>query len=121
MKYYLELRINEFIDPNSLDVVIRKPLDELLGDIGSVSLAVPEYQFYQSSKGELLELKLDEKVLYFKYIKVSILLTGFTKGIELINLFLLENNLAKKSKLLFADQRYNLLELDFLGSKDSPS
>lgn len=111
MAYYLELRINKFIDTNDLDEVIRRPLTERLEGMGRVTLAIPEYQFYQSVNEDLQELNIGSKVLFFKYIKVSISLISLQRGIRAIESFLESKNLQKSSNLLFADERYNLLEI----------
>ena len=112
-KYYLELRIKKFIDPNELEAYIRKPLSDVIGKFGNVTLAIPEYQTYQSHEGDLPELKLETKVLFFKYVKVSIVLYNLPNGIESINNFLKERGLTVKSQLLFTDERYDLLDIDF--------
>ena len=112
MRYYLELRINEYIKPDDLDMMIRKPLADRLGEIGNISIAIPEYQSYRSSKEELLELNFDGKILFFKYIKVYISLLNLSVGIDRIKKFLDDNNLDEASKLVFKDERYNLLEIE---------
>jgi hypothetical protein len=111
MVYYLELRIHEFIDPNDLDEVIRKPLAESLKGKGRVTLAMPEYQFYQSANEDLPKLNIGNKVLFFKYIKVTVSLLDLAEGASMTKAFLESRNLQKSSKLLFADERYNLLEI----------
>lgn len=79
--------------------------------MGRVTLAIPEYQFYQSVNEDLQELNIGSKVLFFKYIKVSISLISLQRGIRAIESFLESKNLQKSSNLLFADERYNLLEI----------
>lgn len=114
MKYYLELRIDQYMNPKNLEEELFKPLNNFLNHYGNVSIVIPEYQSYQSDKKELVKLEVGRKELYFKYIKIHITLTDIKKGLPKIRFFLQDLNLLKKSILLFRDERYNLLENDLL-------
>ena len=111
MKYYLELRIQKFIQPDALDELIRKPLAENLLNIGNVTIASPEYQSFQAVNGDLLKIDFDGKILYFKYIKVSISLINFSEGVKKIEKFTTDLNMRESSTLLFQDERYDLFNI----------
>ncbi len=114
MRYYLELQIRKFTPPDDLEHLYREPIKKLLTGVGSANLAIPEYQYENSAAEDLLKIDINGRILFFKFIKISIVLYDFEKGIKLIRTFVEKQNLLKASRLKFSNYKYNLLNEEFL-------
>ncbi len=93
MRYKIELRIEKFFNPNSLDDMFTKAIAQKLTDKGFVGGSIPVYQMSDSKEKNLLKLHIGGAIHYFKYISISIMLCDLEFGIIQILNFLEEKDL----------------------------